>query len=343
MFLVSFFNHARAVGVAARALGLQAFSDLESFALRVEAADGTQSWRPRFLANLGERQAYVAEPCESLAGFAGWLPYPLRQWPIAGDKAAFKQYAEEHGILTPAACRTPQTIGGPFLVKHVASSFGQGIRGPYLAFDPTAPEQRLGEGEYYENFMVGLIAKAWCWGETCVALELQAPSIVTGTGCTTLRELVAALPNTRGDRHDWPLISRLARYSGVESPGAVPPADKQVLVEFRYGSRYAVPPRANTNMLARVRATELGAQFAQAARTFSQAIPPQAGVPETLFTLDAIVDADGKAWFLEMNCNPLVHPDAYASMLASSSAVAGASTAPMPPRNKSATTGAIAS
>jgi hypothetical protein len=35
----------------------------------------------------------------------------------------------------------------------------------------------------------------------------------------------------------------------------------------------------------------------------------------TLFTLTAIVDAQGDAWFVDMDCNPIVHPDAYPIML----------------------------
>ena len=36
-----------------------------------------------------------------------------------------------------------------------------------------------------------------------------------------------------------------------------------------------------------------------------------------MFALDAIVDQEGQAWFLEMNSNPMVHPDLYGAMIAS--------------------------
>lgn len=35
----------------------------------------------------------------------------------------------------------------------------------------------------------------------------------------------------------------------------------------------------------------------------------------TLFTLDAMVDAQDHVWLLEMNSNPMVHPDAYPVMM----------------------------
>ena len=36
---------------------------------------------------------------------------------------------------------------------------------------------------------------------------------------------------------------------------------------------------------------------------------------DTLITLDAVVDANDKVWFLEINSNPAVHPDAYPALL----------------------------
>jgi hypothetical protein len=36
--------------------------------------------------------------------------------------------------------------------------------------------------------------------------------------------------------------------------------------------------------------------------------------PASLYTVDAIADAEERIWLLEMNCNPAVHPDAYPVM-----------------------------
>ena len=44
-------------------------------------------------------------------------------------------------------------------------------------------------------------------------------------------------------------------------------------------------------------------------------IAQEPGRGPSLFTLDAMVDGQGQVQFLEMNCNPLVHPDLYAPML----------------------------
>jgi len=312
-YLTSFFSHAAAVQRAAGDLGLRAEVQLSDFSLRLAFDAGQESWAPRFLARSGGRLVYTDRLAPGVAGFAGWMPYRLRQWPIATDKSAFKRFAAEHGLATPAACRDAGSIGGPFLVKLDNSSFGEGLRGPFLAYDAEDAAQQLRTGEYYENFVVGLIAKAWCRGGECLALHLHPPSSVVGDGRASVRQLVEALPNSLG-RHDWALVGRLATCSGLGSADEVPRAGQEVLVEYRYGSRYEPVSFENPNVLGRIEGTELARQFATAARICATAIP--ASTDDSIFTLDAIVDASGEALFLEMNCHPTVHPDLYRSVVA---------------------------
>ena len=315
-FLDAFFTHAQAVRQACAELGMQAENDLSDFSLRLRLQGREECWPARFLVTRAGQQLYSHQLAQGTTGFAGWMPYAVRQWPAGSGKSAFKRHALEHGIPTPAATRDPARIAGPFLVKPDRSSFGEGIRGPFARHDADDPAHALQEGEYYENFVVGLIAKAWCWGEECVALHLQRPSTVLGDGQSTVRQLVEALPNTRGI-HDWDLVGRLAVSCGVDGIAAIPPPGREVLVEFRYGSRYDPPSFENPNLLPRLDGTPLAAQFAAAARACAAAIPPSIDQGESLFTLDAIVDRDGEALFLEMNCHPTVHPDVYAPMLRS--------------------------
>ena len=73
----------------------------------------------------------------------------------------------------------------------------------------------------------------------------------------------------------------------------------------------------NENVLESVRGTPLGAQFERAGRDMRASIPEHTR-DGTVFTLDAVVDAQDRAWFLEMNSHPMVHPDTYAAMFRSS-------------------------
>jgi hypothetical protein len=312
-----YFNHALAVQKAARPLGVDACVQLADTSLHLQAGRRSEVWRPKFLALINGRLVYTDKMVKGTMGFAGWLPYQRRQWPIARDKSAFKHHAIAQGIATPAACFDPDLIGGPFIIKQPGSSFGEGIRGPFVSYEPGDPAHQLAHGEYYENFIVGHIAKAWCWASKCIAIHLHKPSIVTGDGETTLRGLVLALPNIHGDENDWRLIDRLAAYSGVKSTDDVLPSGKEVLVEFRYGSRYELASSENRNVLGNLAGTPLAQQFEDAAFKLAPAISEDPQARNCLYTLDAMVDGQGQVWFLEMNCNPLVHPDAYASMLQS--------------------------
>jgi hypothetical protein len=316
-FLTTFFNHAQAVRRAAGSLGIHAVTRLSDFGLQISAGDRKAVWAAKFMAHIGGRLMYTDSLVKGTAGFAGWMPYPLRQWPIALEKSAFKRYAIQNEIPTPAACFDPALIGGPFIIKRDNSSFGEGIRGPYWVHDAGNPAHALEDGEYYENFIVGHIAKAWCWGDRCVAVHLHPPGMVVGDGSSTLRQLMEGLPNTQGSANDWDLIARLGACCGIGSIDDVVDAGKEVLVEFRYGSRYEVASYDNPNVLDRIASSGLAAQFAEGARKFTRAIPAQPGAGPSLFTLDAMVDGQGQVLFLEMNCNPLVHPDLYEVMLRS--------------------------
>jgi hypothetical protein len=314
-YTTTYFHHSQAVEEAARRLGVKATVRLADGTLRLEDGIRDEVWIPKYMATLNGRSVYLPSRARGVTGFAGWMPYQLRQWPAATDKIAFKRFAIANGIATPAACFDPKWIAGPFLIKPAASSFGEGIRGPFLSYDPGEADHELADGDFYENFIVGHIAKAWCWGDECVALHLDAPVTVTGDGTSAIRDLVSALPNANETAHDWPLLSRLAAYSGVAVDDVLPEG-KEVLAEFRYGSRYtAVPRDANPNVLPRLQGTDLAHQFAHAAQVFACSISADPDLRDSFYTLDAIVDSGGQAQFLEMNCNPLVHPDLYAPMM----------------------------
>lgn len=314
-YLTGYLHHAASVQAAAAELGLQARMDLQDFSLDITDGERGRTWNARFVGSTQGRTAYFDRMGPMTRGFAGWLPYGMRRWEIATDKAAFKAHAGQHAVPTPAACTDPAAIGGPFLIKKTRSSFGEGIRGPFLRFDPNDDEQRLAEGEYYENFILGHIVKAWYWGATWAAVELRQPPLVVGDGRTPVRELVLARADTGGDKpHDWRTLGYLARYCGLASLKDVPAPGHEVLVDFKYGSRYEPMQRGNRNIIDELRKTPLAVQFERAGQVFSQSVKEYAG-QNSLFTLDAMLDAQGTVWFLEMNSNPMVHPDVYPVVL----------------------------
>lgn len=313
MLLNAVLRHSLAACAAAESHGLRATIGLPRFTLDLQGDGVRQQWHARFMTQFGGRPAYTQEPQHGTTGFAGWLPYGLRQWPEGCDKAAFRSAARERGLPTPPATTDPARLQGAFLVKNARGSFGLGQRGPFPAFDPADPAQRLQEGESYEAFVRGRMAKAWYWGARCVAVDVQSPPTVTGDGRSTLRALAQGAGGFAV--HDLALLARLGALCGVGAIDDVVPARREVLVHYRYGADprqadgnpYGVPPSPAR--------PDIPGCFAAVAGHCASFITAAGHPPETLSTLDAVIDAAGTAWFLEMNCNPLVHPDAYAAML----------------------------
>lgn len=289
--------------------------NLADFSLVLAQGNRSSTWPARFIASQHDRLAYTDVMGPSVAGFAGWLPYLVRSWTTASDKIAFKQHALQHAVATPQASVNIRDASWPFLIKKARSSFGSGIRGPFLRPDSPGLAQALEEGEFCERFIEGRIAKAWYWGSRWCAVEFRKLPVVVGDGNRTVRQLVEAVAAivTSPDRgaHDWDTLDNLARYGGLDGVDSVPARGQQVLIDFKYASRYEPMQRTNRNVIDRVRDGPLAAQFIQAGEVFASSIEPPSHARSSLFTLDAIVDSSGLAWFLEMNSCPMVQPDMY--------------------------------
>ena len=108
------------------------------------------------------------------------------------------------------------------------------------------------------------------------------------------------------------MLEALAQYQEVAWDEPIP-AGKTVLADFRYASPLFSAGFQNQNVMAKHAGSDLGRQLAEAGPVLWRAIPENRR-DATLYTVDAIMDGDGQVWFLEMNCNPAVHPDAYFAM-----------------------------
>lgn len=317
LYQTSYLNHAARMRRAAAACGMTAHMNLEDFRLVVADETRKRRWYPRFVGvEEGGRFAYSDHLRPTTTGFIGWLPYPFKMWETATDKLAFKVFAADHGIPTPAACLHPGLLQGPFIVKKTRSSFGMGIRGPFLRFDPALPEHRLESGEFYENFIPGHIVKAYYWGGQLGAVDIRTLPAVVGNGSASLRQLIEAVPRKSAARAlDWPALNALARFCGLDSVDAVPGTGMQILIDFKYGSAFEPLRTTNRNQLHELADTPLADRLTQAGGLMAGSIGTEEDGRRTLFTLDAMLDPQGTVWFLEMNSNPMVHPDMYDIML----------------------------
>lgn len=326
-------NHARAVYGCAPRFGLKATIDLLNFQLTLTGRNLYYNFFPQFIgAGQDGDTRYSPTLRDETRGFIGWLPYFNKKWPLATDKLLFKEFCIEKGLRTPQYWTQLDASIRDLIIKQRASSFGKGIRGPFKAVDSAEAEHRLLDKEYYEQFIVGTIGKAWYWDDKLVCLEMLKMPTVTGDGKRSLNDLIArkARKSRRARRAPEPdKIAALARYQGL-SIDSIVPADRKVIVDFRYVSGlHKRKNRKSSNVLPKYAETDIAKQFSHAGRVLWSGIPEDIR-KRTLWTVDAIVEEEaGRVWFLEMNCNPIVHPDAYFSMFEGFFGPAEAAVAPI--------------
>lgn len=314
-------NHIRTVKDCAERLGFEANVNVRNFALEIRKGGLGIRFQPRFLyfdREKGQRNiSYYARP--DARGFVGWLPYFNKVWPVSLDKVAFKECCRERGLLTPDWWTAAPARLADFLIKRRSGSLGVGMRGPYRAVDPADPYHQLAEGEYYERFVEGRIAKIWYWNAHPVCMELLDFHRLTGDGRRSIREILEArLDIAAGSAANTSGLSRfepIVRYYG-RSLDTVPASGEKIVGGFRYASILESTTVRNRNALATLNDPALAAKLAAVGFSLWQAIPEEIrhGV---LYTVDAILDAKGEFWLLEMNPNPGVHPDCYHAMIAS--------------------------
>jgi hypothetical protein len=306
----SLLSHLSAVRSCLEPIGGVATLDAFSLVLTVRARNRYFHLTPQFIESVGGRIRYALRLTNDSTGFAGWMPYFNKQWTEARDKLAFKAACLEGGIATPAFDRSAMDHAKGFIIKPArASSFGRGISGP---FRPGSQPPSLAEGDYPEAFITGTILKAWFWDDTLAVLEAFPFPTVQGDGSRPLQALLQPmLPRGHPRRLMTRIVGCLA-WQGLTLDDVVEPG-RNVIVDFRYGSGLFIAASLNSNRLAAFADSPVLGQLRTAGAYFLSRIPGDLR-PGVVFTLDAVVDESEHVWFLEINCNPTVHPDVYPMM-----------------------------
>jgi len=305
-----FLNHLKALQPALARLGAQAFIDPSTLVLRARVGETKCVLRPQFMTNSGGIQ-YIPTFNADVRRFVGWCPYAIRRWPLASEKLLFKRFAMENSIRTPEYSTDPGAAMNDVIVKRSVSSFAFAIRGPFHASSECPLDAAA--GEYFERFVRGMIAKIWYWNDRPVCLELEQMPFVRGTGLAPIRRL-ARRRLRRPQR--WGAAERIAdflKYQGAALDTVLEKGAVQT-VDFRYGSRFSIPAFTRDVDLTVNMTASLESQLLDIGRKLWAAVAPQVHA-DTLFTVDAIVDAEERLWTLEMNSNPAIHPYVYPVML----------------------------
>jgi hypothetical protein len=310
-------DHIRAIRECARRFSARVELDLATGHLEVRARGRRVELLPQFGftkedGSIGYSEKLIA----NVEFFVGWRAYFNRVWPLAFDKRNFKEFCRTHGVAMPKQWIRHDDVDCDVIRKQGVGSFSQGLRGPYTAAAIHALRPVLGPYEFIEQFILGKIAKIYYWNQTPVAVETMPMATVMGDGHRTLRQLINRIKLAHAPG-DWDAWEQLAQYQSLTLDSVVA-AGREVLVEYRTLSTLhpVTADNPNQNVLDSLTGTSVLRQLVECGEVFWKGIPEHIR-QDTLYTVDAILDPEDKLWFLEMNCNPVVHPDAYLPMFES--------------------------
>jgi len=309
-YMTGLLNHVKRVQACVVEADGEATVNARDLSLDVRVGMQSRQFAPQFNSWRDGRRFYTPTFSADVRAFIGWRPYAARRWPATAEKLVFKDFASAAGVRTPVSWREASGGVRQFIIKQNKSSFGDGIRGPFERLEAANVLHRLKPGEYYEAFIPGRIAKAWYLNGAWLCLELRPPPFVVGDSRSTVLDLAVKRhpPPVDQLRLSWIVASQGHRL------GDVLPDGKRVVIDFKYASLFDDWSFDNENVLSAVRDTSIGKQFQEAGQRLVSAIPDDMR-HDTLITLDAIVDESDQVWFLEMNSNPMVHPDTYEAII----------------------------
>lgn len=324
-YLDATINHLRAVHEWAHDNGAQIHLDLLNFELEVKGRNRYFILYPQFVSESNGQRAHTSVLTRSVVGFIGWLPYRPIRWPMSNDKLLFKKRIAELGMNTPMMWPAASAATADYLLKAAAGSFGNDISGPYhrgsmagLA-ERTVPA-RPGKDTpiYAEQFIPGRNLKAWFWGADLFHLELDAYPEIVGDGQNTvaglLQQRLSLIAADMGSYGEMVMVELSLAYQGL-TLSTVLASGQTAWLDFRYGRRF-MPEKNNrdTNRLPDTDSSTLD-QIREAGHLLARELMQHWNAP-VLYSLDGVLDAQGRIWWLEMNSNPIFAPSGYRIMLA---------------------------
>lgn len=324
-YLTVSFNHFLAIQKWAAEAGASALLDFKDFTLEVKHRGRYYRMHPMFQARANGRLMHVSSLSESVRGFGGWRPYQTFTHPHSTDKALFKRFLEERGLRSPSTWQANETPSLDYVLKAGRGSFGESVYGPFRANTLAAlsgegvDEAKASANDLFaEQFIRGRMLKVWFWGRRPFFAHVHEYPTVVGDGERTIetlmrRRLIQA--QLDWDSHADPHIARAClALQGLELQ-SIPLAGQSVWIDFRYGDRY--PARVGGTPVSDNALEELqhsaGEQVDAMGWALTELLQPTIPVP-VIITVDGVLDADGRIWWLEMNTNSVLPPEGYAAM-----------------------------
>ncbi len=316
MYTLNLLSHMRLLSDAAKGMGIHAEFDVETLRVEVSAVGRYFELEPEFIcapdrAELG----YTPRPTAASIAFRGWRPGPAKHWEAGLNKRLFKEFCARNDLRTPRAYLHPDEAATSVLVKELHRKGPRGnIRGPFAARE--VPADLLGphSGFFAEDYIQGDLVRAAYWDGVLASVEIRKRPCVIGDGRSTVRELIECNCGPFG-RFDWNVPANVVRLQG-STVDAVLPAEKSLVVDIDFWSALHPLTLGDPNALGSIAGTSLQQQLLRAGPLFWSRLPADIR-RHTALHVYAVVDAEQRVWFIDVDVDPYVVPHAYVPMLRS--------------------------
>ena len=323
-YLTMSFNHFGAVQRWASETGAAATLDLRDFSLEVKHRGRYFRMYPMFRGNVQGRVVHLSQLTPDVVGFGGWRPYQTLTHPHSSDKKLFKAWLQESGLACPEGWEF--TAGPPsqdYVLKERNGSFGRGLYGPFRGGREPGDEaaQRASRGELFaEQFVPGRMLKVWYWGARPFFAHVQDYPAITGDGRASVRDLLERTLRAAG--LEWnrfeekTLVLDCLAFQGIGLADVLDDG-RSAWIDYRYSQLYGPPkgPVATSDNQLEDLLQASGDQCVRLGHALAGLLRQTLPVP-VVITVDGVLDAHGRIWWLEMNTNSLLPPEGYAAMFA---------------------------
>ena len=270
--------------------------------------------------------AYATQLVKDVTGFIGWLPYDIIQWDLSQNKLLAKAFFKSKNILFPAEWKNTKNITSDFVIKSKGGSFGYQVSGPYRDSDDfslnahDASTSNISNAGFAEQFIEGVNLKVWFWGVKAIYAQHHNYPSVIGDGIQSIHTLIesrlakAGIVNVAdSDQKNMAAALRFQRLQHAD----IPYQGCEVWLDFRYGRRYMPATLdAETDSDLDQLSLELTKQIDEVGDAVGQEALHRFKTP-MLYSVDGVVDTTGQVWWLEINSNPMLPPEAYPHMFRS--------------------------
>lgn len=288
---------------------IDAYLKTNNFFLEVHFADRSTTFFPQFtVKNKGVRSYTDNITSENIKIFNGWRPYRITSVPVFTSKTAFKDLLKKEQIPTPRYELTPEEFSTPFVVKQSISSFGLGVKGPFL---PSAKLQfELLSDDYCEEFLAGDILKMWYVGGKVACVESMSMPEIVGDGVSSIKNLIESEIKQKqlAPFNDLQLerLSQVLAFSGKKKSDVLAEGERQ-LIDFRYITKLRDIDEWPKEQL---KSPAFLPQISKIGDVCQAVSFRETNIKNFIYTVDAILLND-IIYVLEANSNPIVHPAVY--------------------------------